>query len=398
MNRRRCRIIDRVIIVVLDSMGVGELPDAAEYGDEGSNTLGNIARAVGGLNLPHFESLGLGNITAIKGIKPVPDCQAAWGKMAEMSRGKDTTTGHWELMGLITEQPFPVYPHGFPPELIERFEQAIGRRVLGNKVASGTEIIDELGEEHVKTGCPIVYTSADSVFQIAAHEEVIPLEELYRICRVAREMLTGPHGVARVIARPFRGEPGRFFRTANRKDYSLEPPGVTVFDLLAKHGLETTGIGKIKDIFAGRGITRHIPSKNNSEGIKHIIDVIDSRVRGLVMANLVDFDTNYGHRNDPQGYSLALEEFDRAIPDMIKRLRDDDILVMTGDHGCDPTTTSTDHSREYVPLLVVGKRVRAGTKLGVRESFADLGKTVLELLGIAEEGMPGRSFAGLLFG
>jgi len=379
-------------------MGVGELPDAAEYGDAGSNTLGNIARAVGGLNLPHFESLGLGNIAAIEGVQPLPDCQAAWGKMAERSCGKDTTTGHWELMGLITEQPFPVYPHGFPPDLIERFERAIGRRVLGNKVASGTEIIDELGEEHVNTGRPIVYTSADSVFQIAAHEEVIPLDELYRICQIAREMLTGPHGVARVIARPFRGEPGRFFRTTNRKDYSLEPPGVTALDLLVKHGRETTGIGKINDIFAGRGITRYIPSKNNSEGIKNIIDVIDSRVRGLVMANLVDFDTNYGHRNDPHGYSLALEEFDRAIPDMTKRLRDEDILILTGDHGCDPTTCSTDHSREYVPLLVVGKRVRAGTSLGVRESFADLGKTVLELLDVPGEGIPGRSFADLLLG
>ncbi len=398
MNRRRCKIIDRVIVVVLDSMGVGELPDAAEYGDEGSNTLGNIARALGGLNLPHFESLGLGNITAIEGVKPVPDCQAAWGKMAERSRGKDTTTGHWELMGLITEQPFPVYPRGFPPDLIERFEQAIGRRVLGNKVASGTEIIDELGEEHVKTGRPIVYTSADSVFQIAAHEEVIPLEELYHICRTAREMLTGVHGVARVIARPFRGEPGRFARTENRKDFSLEPPGVTVLDLLVKHGYETTGIGKIKDIFAGRGITRHIPSKNNTEGISHIIDVIDSQVRGLVLANLVDFDMKYGHRNDPQGYSLALEEFDRALPDIIGRLRDDDILVITADHGCDPTTASTDHSREYVPLLVAGEKVRAGTRLGVRESFADLGKTVLELLGVSGEGMPGQSFAGLLLG
>ncbi len=374
------------------------MPDAAEYGDEESNTLGNIARAVGGLDLPHFESLGLGNITPIKGIKPVPYCQAAWGKMAEMSCGKDTTTGHWELMGLVTEQPFPVYPRGFPPDLIERFEQAIGRRVLGNKVASGTEIIDELGAEHVSTGRPIVYTSADSVFQIAAHEEVIPLEELYRICRVAREMLTGPHGVARVIARPFLGEPGRFVRTENRKDYSLEPPGITALDLLVKHGHETTGIGKIKDIFAGRGITRHIPSKNNAAGIRHIIDVIDSQVRGLVLANLVDFDTKYGHRNDPEGYSLALQEFDRAIPEMTNRLRDDDILVLTADHGCDPTTCSTDHSREYVPLLVVGKRVRGGTNLGVRESFADLGKTVLELLGVEGEGMPGQSFAGLLFG
>jgi phosphopentomutase len=316
--------------------------------------------------------------------------------MAEVSEGKDTTTGHWELMGLITRRPFPVYPQGFPPDLIARFEQAIGRRVLGNKVASGTEIIAELGEEHIKTGCPIVYTSADSVFQIAAHEEVIPLAELYQICQVARDMLKGEHGVARVIARPFLGATGSFVRTENRHDYSLEPPEITVLDVLVKNGYETTGIGKIKDIFAGRGITHHIPSGNNNEGIRKIIETIDSDRRGLVFANLVDFDTKYGHRNDPEGYGRALEEVDRAIPGMIDRLRDSDVLIFTADHGCDPTTPSTDHSREYVPLLVVGKEVRVGTNLGIRESFADLGKTVIDLLGAPGDELPGQSFTSLL--
>lgn len=382
----------------MDSLGVGELPDAARYGDEGSNTLGNIARALGGISLPNFEHLGLGNIIPVQGIKPVPGCGAAWGKMAEMSQGKDTTTGHWELMGLITRRPFPVYPQGFPEDLIKEFEQAIGHRVLGNKVASGTEIIAELGEEHINTGYPIVYTSADSVFQIAAHEEVIPLAELYRICQVARDMLNGRHGVARVIARPFRGKIGSFERTENRHDYSLEPPGSTVLDVLVRHGCETTGIGKIKDIFAGRGITRHIPSGNNTEGIRHIIETIDSDVRGLVFANLVDFDMKWGHRNDPEGYARALEELDRVLPDMINRLRDGDVLIFTADHGCDPTTTSTDHSREYVPLLVIGQKVMAGTNLGVRESFADLGKTIIDLLGVPGDELPGQTFAGLLLG
>lgn len=382
----------------MDSLGVGELPDAAKYGDEGSNTLGNIARSLGGLSLPNFEQLGLGNIIPVEGIKPTPGCQAAWGKMAEVSQGKDTTTGHWELMGLVTKRPFPVYPQGFPQEVIEEFEKAIGCRILGNKVASGTEIIAELGEEHVKTGYPIVYTSADSVFQIAAHEEVIPLAELYRICQVARDMLKGKHGVARVIARPFRGKSGNFERTENRHDYSLEPPGVTVLDVLVRNGRETTGIGKIKDIFAGRGINHHIPSRNNTEGIRSIIEAIDSDVRGLVFANLVDFDMKWGHRNDPEGYALALEEVDQAIPDMINRLRDGDILVFTADHGCDPTTPSTDHSREYVPLLVTGKQVAAGTNLGVRESFADLGKTITDLLGVPGDALPGKSFASCLLG
>lgn len=372
------------------------MPDAAKYGDEGSNTLGNTARALGGISLPNLERLGLGNIIPVQGIRPVPGCQAAWGRMAEVSEGKDTTTGHWELMGLITRRPFPVYPQGFPPDLIARFEQAIGRRVLGNKVASGTEIIAELGEEHIKTGCPIVYTSADSVFQIAAHEEVIPLAELYQICQVARDMLKGEHGVARVIARPFLGATGSFVRTENRHDYSLEPPEITVLDVLVKNGYETTGIGKIKDIFAGRGITHHIPSGNNNEGIRKIIETIDSDRRGLVFANLVDFDTKYGHRNDPEGYGRALEEVDRAIPGMIDRLRDSDVLIFTADHGCDPTTPSTDHSREYVPLLVVGKEVRVGTNLGIRESFADLGKTVIDLLGAPGDELPGQSFTSLL--
>ena len=350
-------ICDRVILVILDSLGVGELPDASKYGDEGSNTLGNMARVLGGLNLPNFEQLGLGNIIRVEGVKSVPHCQAAWGKMAEMSEGKDTTIGHWEIMGVITEKPFPVYPHGFPEDLIRRFEQIIGRKVLGNKVASGTVIIEELGQAHMRTGCPIVYTSADSVFQIAAHEEIIPLAELYRMCQTARKMLQGEHGVARVIARPFKGEAGHFERTANRHDFSLEPPRPTVLDVLVKNGHKTTGIGKIKDIFANRGITHHISIKNNTEGIRHIIEAIKSDDHGLVFANLVDFDMKYGHRNDPQGYARALEEFDRVIRDILEGLRETDILIFTADHGCDPTTPSTDHSREYVPLLVMGPKV-----------------------------------------
>ena len=384
--------IDRVILVVMDGLGVGELPDAGAYGDEGSNTLGNMARVLGGLHLPNLERLGLGNIIPVQGLQVVPDCQGVWGKMAEVSKGKDTTTGHWELMGLVTARPFPVYPHGFPLDLMRRFEEAIGSPTLGNKVASGTAIIEELGDEHLKTGYPIVYTSADSVFQIAAHEEVIPLPRLYEICQIARDLLTGEHGVARIIARPFRGRPGQFERTENRHDYSLEPPGTTALDLLVKNGCETTGIGKIKDIFAGRGITRHLPSRNNAEGLSHIQNAIRSATRGLVFANLVDFDMKYGHRNDPEGYARALEEVDREIPAMLDGLRDSDVLIFTADHGCDPTTSSTDHSREYVPLLVTGRKIKAGTGLGVRESFADLGKTICHLLDVPAEELPGQSF------
>ncbi|MGE5405424.1 MAG: phosphopentomutase, partial [Candidatus Saccharibacteria bacterium] len=295
-------MIDRVILVVLDSCGVGELPDADLYGDRGSNTLGNLAQVVGGMTLPNLQRLGLGNITDILGVDKVPDSIGAWGRMAEVSEGKDTTTGHWEMMGLITAQGFPVYPHGFPAEIIQIFEKAIGRKILGNKAASGTGIIDELGAEHMKTGFPIVYTSADSVFQIAAHEEVIPVNELYDICRKARAILQGEHGVARVIARPFIGQPGSFVRTERRHDFSLEPPGKTVLDCIIEQGRQVTAVGKISDIFLGRGVTRSITTSDNTDGLRRILELVKSDYRGLVFVNLVDFDMQYGHRNDPEGY------------------------------------------------------------------------------------------------
>ncbi len=390
-------IAERIFLIVLDSLGVGELPDAQGYGDEGSNTLGNIASILGGLHLPNFERLGLGNIIPIKGVSPVSPGEGAWGKMAEASMGKDTTIGHWEMMGLITEKPFPTYPNGFPQELVSRIEKAIGRQLIGNIAASGTVIIEELGSEHMRSGSPIIYTSADSVFQVAAHEGIIPLNELYRICEVARDILHGEHGVARVIARPFMGQPGSFVRTENRHDYSLQPTGRTILDLLSDHGIDTTGIGKIKDIFAGRGIQNHVPSRNNTEGLMRIKELIEGETTGLVFANLVDFDMKYGHRNDPRGYARALQEVDQAIPALVGGLRSKDILVFTADHGCDPTTCSTDHSREYVPLLLVGPGICNGRELGTRNSFADLGKTIAELLGAPTVGFPGESFADLLF-
>lgn len=387
-------MFDRVFLIVLDSLGVGALPDADLYGDQGSNTLGNMASVLGGLDLPNFQKLGLGNIIPIEGVMPIADCQASFGKMAEQSAGKDTTTGHWEMMGIILEQPFPVYPHGFPVDLIEKFEKIISRKVLANKVASGTVIIQEYGEEHLKTGYPIVYTSADSVFQIAAHEDIIPVEELYRICEVARGLLQGQHGVGRVIARPFTGSAGSFKRTSHRHDYSLEPIHTTVLDRLVDKGIDVTGIGKIKDIFAGKGITGHESSANNTEGLEKILAMIQSDTTGLIFANLVDFDMEYGHRNDPAGYARALTEVDSSLPALLNNLRDKDILILTGDHGCDPTTASTDHSREYVPLLVFGRRLRSGTDLGTRRTFSDLGKTVAEMLGIQCLDLPGESFLG----
>lgn len=372
----------RVALVVLDSVGVGELPDAGKYGDTGSNTLCHIARSVGGLRLPNLAGLGLGNIIHIAGVPPAKKPAASFGRMAELSPGKDTTTGHWELSGLILERPFPVYPDGFPPELIRAYEERIGRKVLGNKVASGTAIIEELGEQHMATGLPIVYTSADSVFQIAAHEEIIPLEELYRICRIARELLTGEHAVGRVIARPFTGGPGNFKRTMNRHDFSLKPPGQTVLNLLKDNGIPVIAIGKIRDIFDGEGITDSIPTKGNTDGMEQIINMLNSVTGGLIFANLVDFDMLYGHRNNPRGYAEALEELDLRLPELLKLLREEDVLIITADHGCDPTTPSTDHSREYVPLLVYGKTLRGGIDLGVRETFADVAATIAESFGL----------------
>ncbi|OPX83770.1 MAG: Phosphopentomutase [Pelotomaculum sp. PtaB.Bin104] len=374
--------VKRVALLIMDSVGIGELPDAGQYGDAGCNTLVHTAQAAGGLKLPNLGRLGLGNIIEIEGIPPTQSPAAAYGRMAERSAGKDTTTGHWEMAGLILERPFPVYPQGFPPELIKAYEEKIGRPVIGNKAASGTAIIDELGPEHMKTGYPIVYTSADSVFQVAAHEAVIPIEELYKMCRIARELLVGEHAVGRVIARPFVGAPGSFKRTVRRHDYSLKPTGKTVLDLLAENQIEVTGVGKIRDIFDGEGISRTFPTTGNADGIEHTLNLLRSPGEGLIFTNLVDFDMLYGHRNDPLGYARALEELDRRLPEILGSLREDDIAIITADHGCDPTDPSTDHSREYVPLLVYGEAVRPGVNLGVRQSFADVAATVAEIFGL----------------
>lgn len=365
----------RVFLVVLDSVGAGELPDAALYGDEGSDTLGNIAREVP-LALPHLRSLGLGRVAAIGGVPGTP--RGACGRMAERSPGKDSVTGHWEMMGIVLDRPFPTFPHGFSADIIAEFERRIGRGTIGNVVASGTAIIDALGAEHIRTGRPIVYTSADSVFQIAAHENVIPIEEQYRICEIAFELVGKGLGVGRVIARPFVGEPGAFVRTANRHDYALEPFGDTVLDRLTASGVPVLAVGKISDLFAGRGIPAALHQANDAEGMAHLSHALDTVDRGLVFANLVDFDTQYGHRNDTPGYAANLERFDAWLGPALERLRADDLLVITADHGNDPTTPSTDHSREYVPVLAVGPRVPGGVDLGTRTTFADLGQTVAE--------------------
>jgi len=365
---------------VLDSVGCGELPDAAAYGDEGSDTLGNIARQVP-LRVPHLRALGLDRVSAIGAApagSPVTDSRGAYGRMAEASAGKDSVTGHWEMMGIVLERPFPTFPGGFPPELIVEFERRIGRGTIGNVVASGTEIIERLGAEHVRTGKPIVYTSADSVFQIAAHEDVIPIAEQYRICKIAFEMVGRGMGVGRVIARPFVGVPGAFSRTSNRHDYALEPFGDTLLDLLTKSDVPVVAVGKTGDLFAGRGIRRSLPTTSDDRGVETVVKVMDGANDGLVFANLVDFDTQYGHRNDVSGYAANLERFDANLPEILQRLRERDLLVITADHGNDPTTPSTDHSREHVPLLVSGKRVRRDVDLGTRHTFADLGQTLAE--------------------
>lgn len=373
-------MLHRVILIVLDSAGIGALPDAHLYGDEGSNTLGNLSRVVGGLKLPYLAQLGLGNITEVLGVTPAQKPMAAFGRMAEKSPGKDTTTGHWEMSGIILERPFPTYPEGFPFPIINQFENEIGTKVLGNKAASGTEIIKELGEEHIISGHPIVYTSADSVFQIAAHEKIIPLEKLYEMCLIARRLLVGEHAVGRVIARPFDGKPGEFFRTSRRHDYSLLPPRGTMLDLIQEAGQEVVAVGKITDIFAGQGITRTIKTKNNQEGIKSTLAAMGELEQGLVFTNLVDFDMNFGHRNDSKGYAKAMEEFDLGLPQLMTQMKERDLLIITADHGTDPTTGSTDHSREYVPLLIYGQSVQAGRSLGTRETFADLGATIVDYL------------------
>jgi phosphopentomutase len=371
----------RVIWIVLDSVGIGAMPDAADYGDEGSDTVGNLAR-LRPLHLPNLRRLGIANIRSIDGLAPATEPLAAYGRCALASPGKDTTSGHWEMAGIHLERPFPVYPNGFPAELIREFEDRIGRGTLGNYPASGTEIIRELGEEHMRTGSPIVYTSADSVFQIAAHEEVIPIWEQYKICETARALLRGLHEVGRVIARPFVGSPGAFTRTANRKDYAVAPPKGMLLDLLDGRNVMVYGIGKIIDIYVGRGVREYKKTKNNREGMAETARALTDVAEGLVFTNLVDFDQNYGHRNDVEGYAAALEEFDAWLPDMIEKLGDDDLLVLCADHGCDPTTPSTDHSREYTPLLAYGPRTRRGVALGTRASLSDIGQTVAENFGV----------------
>lgn len=383
----------RVFIVVLDSVGIGELPDAGLYGDEGSHTL-FAASTSSYFHMPNMEKLGLFHIDGVKERFPkLTDNFSFDGtimRAAEKSKGKDTTTGHWEIAGVISETPFPTYPKGFPEEVITAFEEKTGRKVICNLPYSGTEVIKDYGKEHVETGALIVYTSADSVFQIAAHEEVVPVDELYRYCRIARELLTGKHGVGRVIARPFIGNDPDFKRTANRHDFSLEPP-VTMLDLMLEKGLDTLAVGKIYDIFAAKGVSDTVRTHDNAEGIERLIEHLDIDFEGLCFVNLVDFDMIYGHRNDIDGYAKALSYFDQQLPEILKGLREEDILIITADHGCDPSTSSTDHSREYIPVVVYGEQVNKGINLGTRQSFADIAATVLEYFNV-EQKIAGKSF------
>jgi len=378
---------------VLDSVGVGELPDAGSYGDRGSNTLGNIARQVP-LRLPALRSLGLARVADV-GSGDASTPLGAFGRMAEASPGKDSVTGHWELMGLVIDRPFPVFPKGFPSELMRAFEARIRRGTIGNKAASGTAIIDELGPEHVRTGKPIVYTSADSVFQIAAHEEVVPLQELYRYCEIAFELAARGLGVGRVIARPFVGTEGHYTRTSNRRDFALAPFEETALDKLSAAGIPVLAVGKVEDLFAGKGVTTAVHTKSDDHGMDEILRALDSQDRGLIFANLVDFDTIYGHRNDVRGYAENLERFDRRLADLLPRLKPADLLIVTADHGNDPSTPSTDHSREHVPIFVTGASVRPGVDLGTRSTFADLGQTIAEIFGVGPLAH-GTSFLGEL--
>jgi phosphopentomutase len=372
-------VFSRVILIVLDGAGCGELPDAAAYGDAGSNTLAHVAARVP-LRVPNLRRLGLGSLIPLDDA-PVAPPSGAWGRMAEASPGKDSITGHWELAGLVLDRPFPTFPHGFPPDVIAAFERRIGRPTIGNVVASGTVVLDDLGPEHVRTGAPIVYTSADSVFQLAAHEDVVPVDELYAMCEQAFELVSRGLGVARVIARPFTGAPGAYTRTANRHDFALAPTGDTLLDSLSAAGVQTLAVGKVHDLFAGRGIARHWPSATDEEGMRHVLArMADSRA-GLIFANLVDFDTVFGHRNDVQGYAANLERFDAALGRVLDALTPSDLLVITSDHGNDPTTASTDHSREYVPLMAAGALVRAAA-LGTRPTFADLAQTLAANFGV----------------
>ncbi|MBC7247725.1 MAG: phosphopentomutase [Actinobacteria bacterium] len=384
----------RVVWLVLDGVGAGALPDAADYGDEGADTLGHVAAATGGLSLPVLEAMGIGNLTSVRGVRGRRDTVGAYGRMMEASPGKDSTTGHWELAGVILQKPFPLYPRGFPSDLVERFEGLIGRKVLGNRAASGTKIIEELGEEHLRSGSPILYTSADSVFQLAAHKDVIPLEELYDMCRKAREMLQGEHAVCRVIARPFVGRPGSFRRIgAERLDLSLPPPRPTVLDMCSSAGLPVKGVGKVGDLYAGRGFISSPHTEGNAETMSRLLEEVRAGGEGILMANLVDFDMLYGHRRDARGFARALREVNDFLPRLLRSMGEGDVLVVVSDHGCDPTFHGSDHTREYGILLLSGGMVREGCDLGTRRTFADCGRTVADLLGLDAEGLDGESFA-----
>lgn len=389
-NEVNTHMIKRTVLIVLDSVGVGELPDAGDYGDLGSNTLKNIYKNVENFSLPNLEKLGILNIAGFEDLRKSHTFKSSVAKCNEKSKGKDTTTGHWEISGLILDKPFPTYPNGFPEEVIKEFESKIGRKTIGNYTASGTEIIKILGKEHIETGKLIIYTSADSVFQIAAHENIVPLEELYEICQTARDILQGEHGVGRVIARPFIGEDGNFTRTANRKDFSLEPHKDTLLDYIKNSGSEVYAIGKIEDIFAKKGISRSSHTNNNEEGIQRTIDAINEDFEGLIFTNLVDFDMIYGHRNNVQGYADALKHFDHRLPDILDSLKDDDMLIITADHGCDPTMEGTDHTREYIPLIFYGKNIKENNNLGILDTFASIGKTILDIFHI-ENDLEGKS-------
>ena len=385
----------RAIVLVLDSVGAGALPDAGDYGDEGSNTIGNTSRAAGGVSMPNLGAMGLGNITDVLGVPPTEAPTASWGRCAEESAGKDTTTGHWEMVGMRLDKPFPTYPQGFPPQVMDAWTRETGLGWLGNRPASGTVIIQELGDEHVATGKPIVYTSADSVFQIAAHEDVIPIEELYRLCGIARtRVCVGEHAVGRIIARPFIGPDaeGVYTRTHRRRDFALEPPEPTGLDILAGAGVKSYGIGKIGEIFAWRGICESPHSENNMHGFDNLLARVGSDEPGFVFANLVDFDMIWGHRNDVEGYARGLEAVDARIPELLDAMIDGDLLIVTADHGCDPTTPSTDHSREYTPLIAKMRGVDTGVALGTRKTFADIGETVLDFYGLAGTCGRGTSF------
>jgi len=374
-------VFSRAIVIVLDSVGIGELPDAALYEDQGSNTLGNIAAHVT-LNIPHLAQLGLSHVVELKNVVGPPQPSGAFGRMAEQSKGKDSVTGHWELMGIILDRPFPTFSNGFPADVIAEFERRIGRKSIGNVAASGTAIIDELGPEHLETGFPIVYTSADSVFQIAAHEGIVPIKTLYEWCDAAYEITVKGLGIGRVIARPFVGVPGAFQRTANRHDYAMPPIAETLLDRLVAHGHQVTSVGKVSDLFAGKGISSANPTKSDADGVDKVEALMATQDAGLIFCNLVDFDTQYGHRNDVAGYAANLERFDARLPGLLAKLRADDLLVITADHGNDPTTPSTDHSREHVPVLVTGRKVRPGVDLGTRATFSDLGQTLADNFGV----------------